>query len=473
MIGTWERSRLPICESVCKVAEASAAPVEGRRGLRLLALAALTLGCMKQPEAAAATHLPPSARASATFELEGEPFCFAGANNYYPIYKSRAAVDDVFASAKALGFRVMRVWAMLDRGSLDGSVPSVDGAGHKQGVYFQYWDPARRRPAYNDGPDGLQRLDYVLAAAAKHELKLIVVLTNNWREFGGMDQYLVWYGRTRHHEFFTAPELRQAYRDWVEHLVTRKSQLTGLAYRDDPTILGWELANEPRCKNTSSFDSDEGWDHTTLTSWALEMSSFIKSLDRNHLVSVGDEGFFADGGEHWTYRGQDGVDHRALSALPDVDFGTFHFYPDHWGMPPGSEQRWIADHLRVARELGKPTVLEEYGSKVLRASGTRGPVSLGWPLREERYRRWSELLLEAGGGAALAWMLAGLDDDGTRYPDYDGFAFQRDDETGRLLGSLAPRFSNAPVCVARREPARDRPTGPFVRVRRAPAIGAR
>jgi mannan endo-1,4-beta-mannosidase len=433
----------------------------------MLGLAALALGCMKQPESAGAMKLPPSVAASATFELEGEPFCFAGANSYYPIYKGATAVDDVFASAKALGFRVMRVWAMLDRGSLDGSVPNVDGEGHKQGVYFQYWDPARRRPAYNDGPDGLQRLDHVLAAAAKHELKLILVLTNNWREFGGMDQYLVWYGRNRHHEFFTAPELRQAYRDWVEHLVTRKSRLTGLAYRDDPTILAWELANEPRCKNTSSFDSDEGWDHSTLTSWALEMSSFIKSLDRNHLVSVGDEGFFAGGGEHWTYRGQDGVDHRALSALPDVDFGTFHFYPDHWGMPAGSEERWIVDHLRVARELGKPTVLEEFGSKVLRATGTRGPVSLGWPLREERYRRWTELLLEGGGGAALAWMLTGVDDDGKRYPDYDGFAFQRDDETGRLLGSLTPSFTSAPACRARGEATRDRAAGPFVRVRRA------
>jgi mannan endo-1,4-beta-mannosidase len=459
---------LPTCESAYTIAEPHVARREHGLHLPLLAAGALALGCLKQPTLAGATSTHPEIAGSATFELEGRPFCFAGANNYYPIYKSQAAIDDLFAAAAGVGLRVMRVWAMLDRGSLDGSVPNVDGTGHKQGVYFQYWDPEQQRPAYHDGPDGLGRLDRVLASAAKHDIKLILVLTNNWREFGGMDQYLVWYGRQQHHEFFTAPEVRQAYRDWVQHVVTRKNALTALAYRDDPTILGWELANEPRCKNASAFDSDHGWDHGTVTRWALEMSSFVKSLDRNHLVSVGDEGFLNQGGEHWTYQGQDGVDHRALTALPDVDFGTFHFYPDHWAMPPAVEERWIVDHLRVARELGKPTVLEEYGSAVVRAPDSRGAVEVGWPLREDRYRRWNELLLSRGGGASLAWMLAGKDDDGRRYPDYDGFAFQRDDETGRLLGDYAARFTNAPVCALRSDPQASGATSPFVRVRRPP-----
>lgn len=463
---------MPICESASKVVEPSAGARALGRRLRWLSVAALTLGCMKAPATAGA--LSPDLRADppATFELAGKPFCFAGANNYYPIYKSRAAVSDVFAAARGLGFRVMRVWAMLDRGSLDGSVPNVDGQGHKQGVYFQYWDPARQRPAYNDGPDGLQRLDLVLQAAAEHDIKLIIVLTNNWREFGGMDQYLVWYGKQQHHEFFTAPELRQAYRDWVEHVVSRQNTLTGLKYHEDPTIFGWELANEPRCRNASAFDRDSGWNHDTLTRWALEMSSYVKSLAPNHLVSVGDEGFLNQGGEHWTYRGQDCVDHRALTALPDVDFGTFHFYPDHWAMPASSEERWITDHLRIARELGKPTILEEYGSQVTREPDQRGAPSGGWPLRRGRYQRWNEQLLQQGGGAALAWMLAGVDDDGRPYPDYDGFAFQRDDETGRLLGSYAARFTAAPACQAQQEwtpqaPAA-RQASAFVRVRRPP-----
>ncbi len=428
--------------------------------LRLVGALALlgTSACAATP----ASTLPVSATDS-WFELEGKPFCFAGSNNYYPIYKPQPVVDDLFASAKRLGFQVMRVWGMLDRGALDGSVPNVDGEGHKQGVYFQFWDPARGRPAYNDGADGLARLDYVLAVAAKHELKLIVVLVNNWREFGGMDQYLVWYGRDKHHEFFSAPELRQAYRDWVSHLLGRKNSLNGRLYREDPTIFAWELANEPRLKNGSSFDRDEGWDEATITEWAAEMSSYVKSLAPSHLVSVGDEGFLDWGGEHWAYRGHDGVDHEALTSLPHVDFGTYHLYPDHWDTPRDFPERWITDHAAVARQLGKPTLLEEYGLKLTRSEGTLGREASGLSERLAQYRRWNERVLELGGSGALSWMLAAGDVGQARYPDYDGFAFYADDATGQLLRGYAERFKQAPAC-RERSPGPD--SSPYVRVRR-------
>ena len=426
--------------------------------------------CASSPRTAQSA---PTTPAPPTFEVDGKPLCFAGSNNYYPIYKPKPVVDDLFEAARGLGIQVMRVWGMLDRGSLDGSVPSTDGEGHKQGVYFQYWDTEQQRPAYNDGEDGLQRLDYVLAAAAKNDVKVIVVLLNNWRAFGGIDQYLTWYGRNKHHEFFSAPELRQAYRDWVKHVITRTNTVNRRPYREDPAIFGWELANEPRCKGGGAFDSEQGWDKRTVTVWAHEMSGYIKSLDDNHLVSVGDEGFL-DGGfldhqllerqtEHWAYRANDGVDHAALTALPNIDFGTFHLYPDDWQTPPGFAKRWILDHLELAGRLGKPTVLEEYGVKVARSDGTLGEIVQGLPERLAAYRSWNELLLRRG-GASLSWML--VDNDGqARYPDHDGFAFYRDDATGKLLGDYAQRFVDAPACRA--TPASStRPPSPFVRVRR-------
>jgi mannan endo-1,4-beta-mannosidase len=428
--------------------------------------AVLSWGCVKTPDRYVGSTLDLQRNPPASFAVDGKPFCFAGSNNYYPIFKPKPVVDDLFDAARALDLKVMRVWGMLDRGSLDGSVPNADGVGEKDGVYFQYWDPAQNRPAYNDGANGLARLDYVLAAAAKNDIKVIVVLVNNWRAFGGIDQYLMWYGRDKHHEFFTAPELRQAYRNWVKHVITRTNTVNGRAYRDDPTVFAWELANEPRCRGGSAFDADTGWDKRTITTWASEMSAFIKSLDANHLVSVGDEGFLDGGGEHWAYRANDGVDHAALTGLPNIDFGTFHLYPDDWSTKENFGEQWILDHLKVARELGKPTILEEYGIKVKRARGNTGEISEGWDERRATYQRWNDLTLEHGGNAALPWMLAGIDENQKPYPDYDRFVFWRDDPTGKLIHEYARAFVNAPACQVQRH--NSAAVSPFVTVIRPP-----
>jgi mannan endo-1,4-beta-mannosidase len=197
------------------------------------------------------------------------------------------------------------------------------------------------------------------------------------------------------------------------------------------------------------------------------MSSYLKSLDPNHLVSVGDEGFLDGGGEHWAYQAEGGVDHAALTALASVDFGTFHLYPEDWGTPPGFAESWILDHLQVARALGKPTILEEYGMKVERTPAQLGEVTRGWPARRDAYADWNDLMLKNGGNAALSWMLAGRDERGARYPDYDGFAFYRDDATGKLLGEYGKGFASARACAGPQTPS-SMPASPFVRVRRPP-----
>jgi mannan endo-1,4-beta-mannosidase len=421
-------------------------------------------GCLKTPDRHIAGALDPATNPPATFELEGQAFCFAGSNNYYLIFKPRPVVDDLLLAAKELDFRVLRVWAMMDRGALDGSVGNADpNGGDKQGVYFQYWDPAKKAPAYNDGPDGLERLDYVVAKAGELGIKLTLVMVNNWRAFGGMDQYLMWYGREAHHEFYTDPAIKQAYKNWVEHVVLRRNTVNGLVYRDDPAIFSWGLANEPRCKGDGAAGT--GWTTNTITTWADEMSAFIKSLDSNHMVSVGDEGFLNGGGAHWTYQANDGVDNEALTALAGIDYNTFHMYIDQWGVTPAWGEQWIVDHVAMARRLGKPSVLEEFGLKVQRDGGNVGPIIKGWPERRRAYRRWSEIMLRRGGNGTLGWMISGIDDDKPRYPDYDGYGFYKDDETGLLLKDYAERFNeSAPACLnalpASGEPSR------FVRVRK-------
>src|SRR5690606_12224504 len=131
-------------------------------------------------------------------------------------------------------------------------------------------DTKTNAPALNEGENGLQRLDYVLDVAARHDVKLIMVLVNNWPDFGGIDQYVVWFKKQYHHEFYTDPEIKQAYKNWVRALVTRTNTVNGKLYRDDPAIFAWELANEPRTIGAGGYDSQTGWDKTTITQWADE-----------------------------------------------------------------------------------------------------------------------------------------------------------------------------------------------------------
>src|SRR5262245_53218388 len=124
-------------------------------------------------------------RSGRDFHVHGGPLRLAGASNYYLMYKSQAAVDNLLTTADTAGFNVVRLWGSLDIGNQDGS-NSIRGKA--EGVYFHYWDGSA--PAFNDGPDGLERLDYVVHKAGQLGLRVIIPFVNNWNDFGGMDQYV-------------------------------------------------------------------------------------------------------------------------------------------------------------------------------------------------------------------------------------------------------------------------------------------
>jgi mannan endo-1,4-beta-mannosidase len=455
----------------CKAAQVS---------LLMLGLVALQAGCLRKGAGAGAqtaqtdSEQKPDAQAksadglltveptdtpSGVFMHQGKPFCFSGTNNYYLSYKDKAMVDDVFAQAKAMGLKVMRTWAFIDRGSIDDSVPSTDRNeyepfGTKQGVYFQYWDTKAKGLAYNDGAekdDGLVRLDYVMSKAAENDIKMILVLTNNWKEFGGMNQYLKWFGLSYHHEFYTDVRAKQAYKNYAAHLINRTNSITKVAYKDDPSIFAWELANEPRCRNFGPYDRLQDCKADTITGWVKEMSVHIKSLDKNHMVSVGDEGFFNRPGQSSEqYNGKDGADHEAFLALDSIDFGTFHLYPDHWNTGMKWGNTWITDHIAAAQKAGKPTVLEEYGVVVKRDDKT-GKVTGGFDRRRQAYLNWNNLMLEGGGNGSMFWILVGADPnnkDWGQYPDYDHFSIYNlpDDESAKIVAQFAVDFPGARAC---------------------------
>jgi len=192
-------------------------------------------------------------------------------------------------------------------------------------------------------------------------------------------------------------------------------------YRDSPAIMAWELANEPRCgaDSTRNLPRSTSCTPATLTSWISEMSAHIKTLDPNHLVTWGGEGEFnVPDNPDWAYAGADGGDFAAEIALPSIDFGVFHSYPDWWGKSVSWTDQWVRDHAEAGRRAGKPVVHEEYGWMTdearLRNLGTTSDAT-----RKEVVGGWQRIGVEEGLAGDMYWQFG-----------YGGYSYGRNDDDG-------------------------------------------
>ncbi|KAI9272966.1 glycoside hydrolase superfamily, partial [Phascolomyces articulosus] len=276
------------------------------------------------------------------FTNDGSSFYFAGTNAYYLMTQSQDNVQAILKESATLNLPVIRTW-LFNSGNTD--------------VFFQNCNNGKLE-INDDDSTGLGRIDYVIQQAAANNVKLIFALTNNWPDFGGMDYITKCVGGSNHDDFYTNADVIDAFKEYITHVLSRTNSLTG----EDPTIFGWELANEPRCEG-SNLPSSGSCTPDITTSWVDEISSHIKSLDSNHLVGIGDEGFFNRAGEsEYEYNGGTGMDFDATLALSSIDFGTFHMYPEHWSKSVEDwPSKWISDHAKAQESAGKPVIIEEYG----------------------------------------------------------------------------------------------------------------
>ncbi|KAK2743720.1 hypothetical protein FQN55_007123 [Onygenales sp. PD_40] len=321
-------------------------------------LLALGLAAAGLAEALPSTHKPQKpgkgfVTASGTgFELDGKSFYYAGTNAYYfPFNNNQTDVELGMQAAKDAGLKVFRTWGFNDKNvtTIEGGLPDYGGEGAGgTDVIFQLWENG-------ESTINIEAFDLVVAAAEKVGIKLIVALTNNWADYGGMDVYTVNLGGQYHDDFFTVPKIKDAFKNYVETFVTR--------YRDSTAIMAWELANEPRCGADAvrNLPRSETCNPDVLTAWTDEMSSFIKEIDQNHLVTWGGEGGFNGESDDDFYNGKDGGDFDAELALENIDFGTFHSYPDWWSKTVEWTTQWAKDHAASMKTAGKPVIHEEYG----------------------------------------------------------------------------------------------------------------
>ena len=87
--------------------------------------------------------------------------------------------------------------------------------------------------------------------------------------------------------------------------------------------------------------------------WVEEMANFVKHLDSNHLVSIGEEGFFGEERPEAVHNpagwaGQIGQDFVPDHMPTAIDFATMHTWPDNWDRSASFQM--LAFHCQSAQK---------------------------------------------------------------------------------------------------------------------------
>lgn len=333
------------------------------------------------------------------FIFNGEPFYFFGFNAYY--LQSEAAkgkryiVDETLEAAKQLSVSVIRTWAFYEGNENDSSAIRFSPSG------------------YNER--GLQALDYVVYKAKESGIKLILTLANNFNDFGGIAEYIKWagaylHGSYSHNDFFKNDSIKAWYKDYISRILNRKNIYTGIAYKEESAIFSFELINEA--------SSGGAYEYASIKEWYEEMSAYFKQINANHLLSTGEIGYDEKteryhnpdlfyNSEYFLLNGYKGTSFYENSSIKNIDYASFHLYPNGWRIHPGAGAMWIEDHQRIAESFEKPALLGEFG------------------LKQDRtyYRNWLKELIKHGSKSGLVWQY--------KHPDVvnsDGYGFDVNDE---------------------------------------------
>jgi len=374
------------------------------------------------------TPPPPSGSASSTsgfvtrsgtqLMLNGSTYRFSGGSPYWLPWGDATELANAMTDAKAMNLKVLRVFASLqvgttpsftngcqanqpgqtcwDSGAADKNPNSPGSATDmgSEGVYFQYWNGSA--VAINTGATGLNHLDAAVKAARDNGLRLLITFVDGWDYYGGTRQYCMWHNIASINQcpqFYTDTNMQNDYKNYVSSILNRTNTLTGVVYKNDPTIFGWDLANEPQI------------DSATLATWANTMSNFVKGIDSNHLVAVGDTGV------DWAAL-PDTTRLDQLLAVTNIDYASLHLYP-YWGC--GSSQSMVAAAvcdsnmttlMNRAYTDGKPSVLMEFGARPVDPTYTSDFLSLAQTARTGYASGWIAWGMMAYSDISNAWMVS-------------------------------------------------------------------
>ncbi len=299
------------------------------------------------------------------FVLNGKPYYYIGTNYWHGailassgLYGNRPRLLRELDFMKEHGITNLRVQA---------------GAEGPDDEPFRVTPSLQTAPGkYND--EMLDGLDFLLSEMAKRGQHAILFLNNSWDWSGGFAQYVNWNGfgtipypsvkpntwpqfMSFAGQFLNCDNCKKQFFDHISYMLNRTNRYTGKKYTDDPAIMTWEIGNEPRAFSIENIPA--------LEKYIRETAALIREIDKNHLITTGSEG-------EWGCENLPDVFER-IHAQSGIDYLTMHIWPKNWSwidsrnipgtVKTGIEKtnKYIDDHIVVARRLKKPIVLEEFG----------------------------------------------------------------------------------------------------------------
>lgn len=300
-----------------------------------------------------------------TFTIDNNPYRFIGTNYWYGGYLAADNTNNGFQ-------RLCKELDFLKNHGINNLRVLFSGEGDDTYPYRISPSVQEKPGKYNEAI--LRSFDIFLNEVSKRNMKVVLVLNNNWEWSGGMGQYLEWakyanpiLPKTSNwdwdnycnyiSQFYDCDSCKFWYMKWIEKVVTRKNSINKKRYIDDKTIMAWQLANEPRPMKKSAIES--------YKNWVKEISIYLKSLDSNHLVSIGVEGIIGTA--------MDTALFVEIHSLSSIDYATIHLWPKTWQWYNGETKHSTADttiertknyielHRNLCRKILKPLVIEEFG----------------------------------------------------------------------------------------------------------------
>lgn len=297
------------------------------------------------------------------FERAGKPYYYVGTNFWYgAILGSEGQGGDrqrllrELDNLKAMGIDNLRI---------------LVGSDGEQGVTTKVEPTLQKAPGvYNDTI--LAGLDYLLMEMGKRQMVAVLYLNNSWEWSGGYGFYLEHAGEGKAprpneagytaymnfvSKYASCEKAHQLFYQYVKDIISRTNRYTGLKYTDDPAIMSWQIGNEPRAFSQEAKQP--------FAKWLAEASALIRSLDKNHLISIGSEGSWGCENDMALY--------EQICSDVNIDYMNIHLWPYNWGwahertLRKDLEQscrntkKYIDEHLQLANQLGKPVVMEEFG----------------------------------------------------------------------------------------------------------------